>query len=271
MQGIERLVVKVGTSSLAYPNGNLNVRRMERIVRQVADLRNRGLEAILVTSGAIAAGVGRMGLAKRPSDLAETQALAAIGQGILMHMYEKLFSEYSHPVAQVLLTREDIASPARYHNVHNTFEALLRYGVVPIVNENDTVAVDEIKFGDNDTLSALVATITGAQLLILLSDVDGLYSGDPRKDRDARLIPLVSDIDDNICHCAGGTGSNLAVGGMATKIEAARIATGRGVYVVVASSEQEEILERIVDGAEVGTLFLPRQLDNASQRRGCRA
>ncbi|HHV62755.1 MAG TPA: glutamate 5-kinase [Firmicutes bacterium] len=270
MRGVKRLVVKVGTSSLAYPNGNLNVRRMERIVRQVSDLRNRGLETILVTSGAIAAGVGRMGLAKRPSDLAETQALAAIGQGILMHMYEKLFSEYGHPVAQVLLTREDVASPVRYHNVHNTFEALLRYGVVPIVNENDTVAVDEIKFGDNDTLSALVAVITGARLLILLSDVEGLYSGDPRKDSGARLIPLVSSIDDSICHCAGGAGSGLAVGGMATKIEAARIATGKGVYVVVASSEQEEILERIIDGAEVGTLFLPQQLDHIGQRRqGC--
>ncbi|HHY45969.1 MAG TPA: glutamate 5-kinase [Firmicutes bacterium] len=255
---IKRLVVKVGTSSLTYGNGKINISQMDHLVRQMADVRNRGIEVVLVTSGAIAAGMGRIGLNKRPPDLASKQALAAVGQGILMQMYEKLFSEYGYMVGQVLLTREDISSEERRINIKNTFDSLLNFGVIPIVNENDTVAVEEIRFGDNDTLSALVATLINAELLILLSDIDGLYTEDPRINPEATLIPVVTDISNSTPGINGGTGSSLGVGGMRTKIEAARIATARGVNVIIANSSVDSVILEILDGKPLGTLFVGR-------------
>lgn len=258
VSNVKRLVVKVGSSSLTYGNGKINFSRMDHLVRQLADVRNRGIQVVLVTSGAIATGMGRVGLSKRPSCLADKQALAAIGQGLLMQMYEKLFSEYGYMVGQVLLTREDISSDERRINIKNTFDSLLNFGAIPIVNENDTVAVEEIKFGDNDTLSALVATLIGAEMLILLSDVNGLYTADPRIDQNARLISMVTEISENIPGTTGGSGSDLGVGGMKTKIEAARIATSCGVNVVIANSSADSVVLEILDGKQCGTLFIAK-------------
>ncbi len=188
---VKRVVVKVGTSSLTYPNGNINLSAMEKLVRQAADLAHRGLQVILVSSGAIGVGVGRLGLSERPTTIPGKQAAAAVGQGLLMQIYEKLFAEYGKTVAQMLLTKDDLTSIKRRNNCRSTLQTLLGFGVIPIVNENDTVAVDEIKLGDNDTLSALVAAVAEADLLILLSDIDGLFSADPRRDANATIIPTV--------------------------------------------------------------------------------
>lgn len=233
--------------------------RIDRLVRQLVDAVNQGKELVLVTSGAIGAGMSRLGLKERPRSVPGQQAVAAVGQGLLMQVYEKLFAEYGHVVAQVLLTREDLQNRRRYLNSRNTLLKLFEYGAIPIVNENDTVAVDEIRFGDNDTLSALVASLIDADLLVILSDVDGLYSGNPQTDPHARRLDVVREVTPELWKAAQGPGSALGTGGMVTKLEAARIAMASGCAMVVAHGAEEEVLLKILAGERVGTLFLPRE------------
>lgn len=254
-----RLVVKVGTSTLTHQTGKLNLERIERLVRELADHVNAGRQVILVTSGAVGAGMGRLGFKERPRTLPEKQAAAAVGQGILMHMYEKFFAEYGLTVAQVLLTRDDLAERRRYLNARHTLGTLLRLGVLPIVNENDTVAVDEIRVGDNDTLSALVAGLVDADVLILLTDSQGLYTANPHSCPEAKLIPVVEEITPELESLAGGSGSTWATGGMITKLQAARLATNFGIPVIIASGLLPGQIAAILRGEEVGTLFLPRE------------
>lgn len=225
------------------------------MVRQLSDLHNKGYGIILVSSGAIGAGMGKLGLKEKPQSIPEKQAAAAVGQGILLHMYEKIFSEYGKTVGQILLTKEDMTDETRRDNAYNTFTSLLDKRVIPIINENDAVVVDEIKVGDNDTLSALVAKLVKADLLILMSDIDGLYDSDPRKNQNAKLISFVDEITEKIEACAGGVGSNLGTGGMATKINAAKIATSSKISMVIVNGDNAEVLRDILEGKEVGTWF----------------
>ncbi|MFZ5641287.1 MAG: glutamate 5-kinase [Bacillota bacterium] len=257
--GVNRIVVKVGSSTLSHATGKLNLNRMEQLVRELADLRNQGKEVVLVSSGAQAAGIGKLGLARKPRTIPEKQATAAVGQGILMHMYEKLFAEYGVVVAQVLLTREDMSDRKRFLNARNALNALLDYEAIPVINENDTIAVDEIKLGDNDTLSALVACLIDADLLLILSDIDGLYSGNPQENPDAALINEVEEITPEIESLAGGAGSGLGTGGMATKLLAGRIAINSGFPMVIANGRKAGVIRRVVAGEPMGTLFLPRE------------
>ncbi len=258
-------MIKVGTSSITYPTYRLNLQRLESLVREIADLNNRGMDVVLVTSGAIGAGISRLGFTQRPTTLPAKQAVAAVGQGLLMQVYEKLFSEYGQVVAQVLLTREDLNSRVRYLNSRHTLLELLRYRAVPIVNENDTVAVDEIKFGDNDTLSALVAALVGADLLLVLSDVDGVYTSDPRLNPDAKLLDVITSIDE-FAPVAGGAGSAQGTGGMMTKFQAARIACRSGIPMIIAQGSRAGVIHDVVAAKPVGTLFLP-EADRLNSRK----
>lgn len=252
-----RIVVKVGTSTLAHATGRLNIQRMERLCKVLSDLKNAGHEIILVSSGAIGMGVGKLSLSARPKDMPTKQAAAAIGQCELMYIYDKLFLEYNHIVAQLLITAPDLAEGgSRKAHFHNTLARLLELGALPVINENDTVSTDEIVIGDNDTLSAIVSATVSADLLILLSDIDGLYDRDPRCDPDAKLIETVPVIDARILSLAGDKGSELATGGMVTKLHAAQIATAAGCEMVIANGEKPEVLYDIVDGKRVGTRFL---------------
>lgn len=253
---VKKIVVKVGTSTVTYPTGKLNLSRLEKLARVLSDIKNEGRDVVLVTSGAVASGLGRLGLTKNHKTTQEKQALAAIGQGILMQIYEKLFGEYGVVVAQVLLTKDVVDEEKKMLNVKNTFEYLFKYGAIPIVNENDVVAIEELEFGDNDTLSAYVATIIGADLLIILSDIDGLYSCDPRIDKRAELIKEVFEIDSYIESIAGGAGTLNSTGGMQTKIEAAKIAMQHGIPMVIANGENPSIVKEILEGKEIGTLFV---------------
>jgi glutamate 5-kinase len=259
LETVEKIVVKVGTSTLTHKTGKLDLLQMEKLVRELADLANLGKKLVLVTSGAVGAGVGRLGLGRRPRTLPEKQAIAAVGQGLLLHMYEKLFAEYGRIVAQVLLTREDFSDRRRYLNVRHTFFKLLEFEVIPIVNENDTIAVDELRFGDNDNLAALVAASVDADLLVLLSDIDGLYTGNPHQDPEARRIPVIREITPEIEALAGGVGSSLASGGMGTKIQAARIAANSGIPMLIAHGAEENVIHRILQGEDLGTLFVPKE------------
>jgi glutamate 5-kinase len=259
LKACRRVVIKIGTSTLTYSNGQLNLQRIERLVRELADLHNRGMEVLLVSSGAIGVGATRMGYKKIPRTMPEKQALAAIGQGALVQLYEKLFSEYNKTVAQVLLTRGDLDERLRYLNATNALLAILDLGVIPIINENDTVVVEEIKFGDNDTLSALVASIVDADLLIILSDVDGLYDSDPRVNKDARLQAEVDEITPMMEENSKNRGSSFASGGMLTKLKAARICMAAGMPMVIANGDNENVIRQIMDGKEIGTLFIPRE------------
>ncbi|MFA9379996.1 MAG: glutamate 5-kinase [Acetanaerobacterium sp.] len=256
MKDAKRIVVKVGTSTLAYDTGRMNIRKIERLVKVLADIKNAGREVVLVSSGAIGVGAGKLGLAKRPSDIPSKQAAAAVGQCELMYTYDKLFGEYNHTVAQVLLTRDVIDDAARRKNVENTFCRLLEMGCIPIVNENDTVATEEIEFGDNDTLSALVASVCGAQALIVLTDIDGLYTGDPRIEKNACLIERVTDITDELCELAGGAGSSLGTGGMVTKLNAARIAMQNDITMSIVNGATPEAIYDLIEGKCAGTLFM---------------
>ena len=253
-----RIVVKVGTSNLAHSTGRMNIRHVEDLVKVLSDLKNAGHEIIFVSSGAIGMGVGKLNLPGKPSDMPTKQAAAAVGQCELMYTYDRLFLQYNHTVAQILLTGEDVDDEGRRQNFENTLERLLELGALPIINENDTVATAEIKVGDNDTLGGIVACCAKAELLVLLSDIDGLYTADPRKDPSAKLIPVVDAVTPEIEALAGGVGSGLAVGGMATKLRAAKMVTAAGCDMIIANGEHPEILYDIAEGKAVGTRFVGR-------------
>lgn len=252
-----RIVVKVGTSTLAHPSGLINIRRVEELCKVMSDLKNAGHDIILVTSGAIGMGAGKLQLSERPRDVAAKQAAAAVGQCELMYTYDKLFSEYNHTVAQLLMTGSDFENEERHINFKNTMDKLLEFKALPIINENDTVATEEIKVGDNDTLSAMVAININADLLILLSDIDGLFTADPHSDPTAKLISVVSEINDDIL-ALGGEGSSLGTGGMRTKLNAAQICTENNCDMIIANGEDPDILYDIVEGKAVGTRFIRR-------------
>ncbi len=253
----KRVVIKIGSSSLTHrETGELNLLKIEKLVRVLCDLKGEGRDVVLVSSGAIAAGRQALGGQKRPTTISEKQAYAAVGQARLMMVYQKLFSEYNHIAAQVLLTKDTMTNDTSRFNAQNTFDELMQLGVIPIVNENDTVATHEIRFGDNDRLSAIVAALIGADLLILLSDIDGLYSDDPHKNPDARFISLVEEITPELMAMGKGTsGSDVGTGGMAAKLEAARIATDSGSDMVITNAENVEVIQELMDGADKGTLF----------------
>ena len=255
-----RIVVKVGTSTLAYGTGRLNIRHTEQLVKVLSDLKNEGHEVILVSSGAIGMGVGKLSLPQRPKDTASKQACAAVGQCELMYTYDRLFNAYNHTVAQILLTGVDVEHTDRRVNFQTTLNRLLELGALPIINENDTISTEEIAVGDNDTLSAVVAATTRAELLILLSDIDGLYDSDPHKNPDAKLIHEVSEINGKILSLAGGSGSELGTGGMVTKLHAAQIATEAGCEMVIANGWNPDLLYGIVGGEPIGTRFLAKKV-----------
>ena len=255
----KRIVVKVGTSTLTHPSGGMNLRRIEHLVRELIDEANQGKEILLVSSGAIAAGMNALGMKERPAAVPARQALAAIGQGYLLHIYEKLFHEYGRTMAQVLLTKENAARHHQYINSRRALLALLDMQVIPIINENDAVAVDEIKIGDNDNLSAVVAALVDADALIILSDIDGVYTANPRTDASAQLISEIAEITPEIEHLAGGAGSAQGTGGMQTKIEAAKIARNAGATMVIARGDEDGIIRNILRGEEIGTIFPARE------------
>ena len=253
-----RIVIKVGSSTLSYPTGRMNIRRVESLVRVLSDLKNAGHEVIFVSPGAIAMGVGKLGLTKRPEDIPGKQAAAAVGQCELMYTYDKLFSEYSHTVAQILLTAADIEDERRHENFKNTILRLLEIGAIPVVNENDTVATEEIVIGDNDTLAAVVAVSVSADVLVLMSDIDGLYTADPRRDDRAEIIETVAELTPAILELAGDSGTALGTGGMKTKLHAAQIATEAGVDLIIMNGKKPERLYDVVEGRSVGTRFIGR-------------
>ena len=251
-----RIVIKIGTSTLAHATGHLNIRLVEQLCKTISDIKNAGHQVILVSSGAIGMGVGKLGLLERPKDIPTKQAAAAVGQCELMYTYDKLFGEYNHTVAQLLITGEDIRSQQRHENFSNTLNRLLELGALPIINENDTVSTDEIVIGDNDTLAAYVAESVKAELLILLSDIDGLYTADPHKDPNATLIPVIDSLTDEIYALAGASSSKQGTGGMVTKLRAAAISTESGCDMVIANGKKPESLYDILDGKAVGTRFM---------------
>ncbi len=254
-----RIVIKVGTSTLAHPTGLLNIKRVEKMCKVISDLKNAGHEVVLVSSGAIGMGLGKIGMTNRPKDISSCQAAAAIGQCELMYTYDKLFSEYNHTVAQILITGAFVAIEDYGKNLNNTLFRLLELGVIPIVNENDTVTTDEIVIGDNDTLGAIIAERVNADLLIILSDIDGFFTGDPNKDPSAERISVVKEVTPEIERLAGEKGSSLGTGGMATKVKAAKMVTEAGIEMVIANGKDPEILYDILDGCAVCTRFLAKK------------
>ena len=254
-----RIVIKVGTSTLAHSTGMLNIRHVEELCKVLSDLKNSGHEIILVSSGAIGMGVGKLGLLKRPDDIPTKQAAAAVGQCELMYTYDRIFSKYHHTVAQLLITGDDVEDNVRHTNFTNTLNRLLELGAIPIINENDTVSTAQIEIGDNDTLAAIVGRSIEADLIILLTDIDGLFTADPHKDPNGKLIPLVEEITPEIMKLAGGAGSKQGTGGMATKLLAAQIATSAGCDMVIANGQKPQILYKIVEGEAVGTRFVGKK------------
>ena len=254
-----RIVIKVGTSTLAHPTGLLNIKRVEQMCKVISDLKNAGHEIVLVSSGAIGMGLGKIGITKRPGDISTLQAAAAIGQCELMYTYDKLFSEYNHTVAQILMTGAFVAIEDYGKNLNNTLFRLLELGVIPIVNENDTVTTDEIVIGDNDTLGAIIAERVRADLLVILSDIDGLYTANPAKDPTAERIEIIEEITEEIEALAGDAGSKLGTGGMVTKLKAARIATENGVNMVIANGKDPSILYDIIEGKGTCTRFVAKK------------
>lgn len=254
-KNIRRIVVKVGTSTLTHDTGKLNLRRMDHLVRVLADIRNRNIEVVLVSSGAIGVGVGKLKLPSKPHDIGGRQACAAVGQCELMYIYDKFFGEYGHTTGQVLLTRDCVDDPLRLYNIRNAFERLIDLGALPIVNENDTVATEEIEFGDNDTLSAIVAKTVGADALVILTDIDGLHTENPQKNPNAPLVHVVEEITDAVKQSAGGAGSSRGTGGMYTKIVAAEIAGEAGVTTAIIDGSTPENLYALLSGEEIGTIF----------------
>ena len=258
MENRKRIVIKVGTSTLTYENGKLNLRRFQQLCRVISDLQNAGNEMILVSSGALGVGVGKLGIKEKPSETPKKQAIAAVGQCELMFMYDKIFGEYDNMAAQMLLTRSVIDDELLRTNALNTFEALIAMRIIPVVNENDSVATDEVEganFGDNDMLSALVAKLVGADRLVIMTDIDGLFETNPRVDPYAKLLKRVPEIDDEIKKMAGGTGSNRGTGGMSTKVAAAEIATKSGIECCVLNGSNPEVLYELMDGHNPGTIF----------------
>jgi glutamate 5-kinase len=262
----KRIVVKVGTSLITDESGKLNQDQLESLVNQIAELSHRGFQLLLVTSGAIAAGVEGLGLERRPTAMPELQAAASVGQGLLLHQYSKLFQKWNLQVGQVLLTQYDTTHRSQYLNARNTLNKLLDFDTIPIINENDTTAVDEIRFGDNDTLAALVSCLIDADLLILLSDIDGLYTIDPRISREAKLLNEIEEITPEIEEIAGGVGSRFGSGGMITKIQAAKIVTCAGTGMIIANGREDGILLKIMDMVPVGTFFFPRKKRISSRK-----
>ena len=254
-----RITVKVGTSTLTHATGRMDIRRVEALCKTLSDIKNAGHEVILVSSGAIGMGVGKLNLARRPADMPTKQAAAAVGQCELMYVYDKLFQEYSHTVAQILLTGEDLRDERRHENFANTLQRLLELGALPVINENDTIATDEIAVGDNDTLGALVAVSVKAELLIVLTDIDGLYTADPRRDPSARLIREVREITPEMLAGAGGGGTALSTGGMATKLAAARICMDAGTDMVIVNGAQPAAIYDVLEGKDIGTRFIGRR------------
>ncbi len=261
MAGAKRIVIKVGTSTITFDNGRMNLRNIDRLARAISNLMNGGKQVILVTSGAIGVGVGCLDLDRKPTEMRDKQAIAAVGQCELMNVYSRCFAEYSHVVGQILLTKDDLEETHTRTNISNTMEALLEKGILPVVNENDTVSTNEIlyngTFGDNDTLSAHVACLMKADLLIVLSDIDGLYDNDPKGHAEAQRIPVVCHINQDMLDHTGGAGSKLATGGMYTKIKAMSLVVAQGISGVIAEGSQSQILEDILEGADIGTFFDP--------------
>ncbi len=252
----KRIVIKIGTSTLTHKTGNVNIRLVEKLVKTIADIKNSGKEIIIVTSGAVGLGMAKLGLPARPKDTTSKQACASVGQTELMNLYERFFADYNITVAQVLLTKFVLRDEQKSH-VENALERIIEFGVIPIVNENDVVAIDELELevGENDSLSAMVATLVKADLLVILSDIDGLYDSDPRSNPDARLIDRVSEITPEVEAVAGGAGSSLGTGGMATKIRAAKIATNHGIDMMILNGDKPDNLYKLFDGERIGTLF----------------
>jgi len=265
MSDINTIVVKVGSSTLTHEGGGLDLLHIEKLVRTLSDFQNMGKKVVLVTSGAVAVGVSKLGLKEKPKDVPGKQAAAAVGQCELMFIYDKFFSEYNNTVAQVLLTKDATEDPERRQNIINTLNCLMDQHVIPIINENDTVSIEELEFGDNDTLSAIVATLVEADTLVLLTDVDGLYDKNPQTNARARRIPVVLKITDDIISLAGGTGSKVGTGGMVTKLSAAQIATSNGIDMYIASGDDPSILYDILEGKSVGTLFVAQEKEEIKE------
>ena len=259
----KRIVVKIGTSTLTHDGGEINFRSFERLARVLTEIHNMGHEVVLVSSGAIAVGRNKLRLKEKPTEIRMKQAAAAFGQCELMHVYDKIFAEYGINTAQILLTTEDTEDETRRHNVHNTFDALLETKSLPIVNENDTVAVEEIEFGDNDSLAAVVSRVSNADLLVIFTDMDGLFDDDPRENPEARLIPVVHEINDDLRAIAGGAGTANGTGGMITKLHAAELCNEKNIPMFVVNGAKPEILYDLADGRLAGTLFLPPNYDSA--------
>lgn len=259
LKDVKRLVVKVGTSTLTYDTGKINIRRLSKLTSVLSDLTNSGIEVALVTSGAIGVGVGKLGLKERPCDTPGRQAAATVGQSELMFMYDKLFGEYNHTIGQLLITKGDVDDNSRRENLINTFNKLFEYGAIPIVNENDSVAVDEIVYGDNDTLSAIVAKLVNADALIILTDADGLYDSDPTVDENAKIISVVDEVDDKILAVAGDSSSNRGTGGMITKLQAAKISTDAGIDTIIMNGITPEDIYKVIQGRQIGTFFKARR------------
>ncbi len=251
----KRIVVKVGSSTLTYDTGRINLRLIELLARTISDLRHEGRDMVLVSSGAMSAGVGKLGLPEKPKDIKGKQAVAAVGQSELMSIYDKLFAEYGCDVAQILLTKNVLEDETRENNAKNTFNTLFEWNVVPIVNENDTISTEEIQFGDNDTLSATVANLVGADLLIILTDIDGLYDKNPNDNPDAKLLSLVEEITPEVYACAGGAGTKRGTGGMVTKIKAAEIALTGNIETVIVRGDNPRVLYDVIEGKQIGTKF----------------
>lgn len=255
LKSCRRIVIKLGSSTLTHESGHLNIRRIEELVKTLSDFKNSGMDIILVSSGAVSAGIAKTKLGRRPASVREKQAMAAVGQSELMRMYDQFFSSYGHTVAQILMGKDVIDNPVRRSACEDTFNTLLEMGCVPIVNENDSVSTEEIKFGGNDTLSAYVALLTRADIVLNLSDVDGLYDSDPRKNENANFISCVQSVDEALMSLGGGTGTDRGTGGMATKLEAARIVTEAGIPMVIMNGHRPHLLYDLLDGVPVGTYF----------------
>jgi len=259
LKDTKRIVIKVGTSTLTHDTGKTNIRNMRNLVRVISDIVNAGKEVALVTSGAIGVGVGKLGLSEKPKDTEGRQAAATVGQCELMFMYDKMFGEFGHTIGQFLITKRDVEHPECHTNLINAFERVFQYGAIPIINENDAVAVDEIVYGDNDSLSAIVAELIGADALLILTDIDGLYTSNPIEDEDAQLIPVVNEIDDKLFEIAGGHGSRFGTGGMVTKLTAAQISTGAGIDTIIMNGSDPENIYRVLEGRQVGTIFVAKK------------